>query len=105
MARWTPERRRKARVKAGFSAYYVLFLIFIYGPMFAMFALSFQGRRGGTSFPMRGLSLYWWGRLLQPSTIGDLRGSLARSLICRRPGGFRRLASMWFGPCRSAFLS
>jgi putative spermidine/putrescine transport system permease protein len=81
MARWTPERRRKARVKAGFSAYYVLFLLFIYGPMFAMFALSFQGRRGGTSFPMRGLSLYWWGRLLQPSTIGDLRGSLARSLI------------------------
>jgi putative spermidine/putrescine transport system permease protein len=81
MARWTPERRRKARVKAGFSLYYVLFLLFIYGPMFAMFALSFQGRRGGTSFPMRGLSFYWWERLLQPSTIGDLRGSLARSLI------------------------
>jgi putative spermidine/putrescine transport system permease protein len=81
MVRWTPERRRKARVKAGFSLYYVLFLLFIYGPMFAMFALSFQGRRGGTSFPMRGLSFYWWERLLQPSTIGDLRGSLARSLI------------------------
>ena len=81
MARWTPERRRRARVKAGFSVYYVFFLLFIYGPMFAMFALSFQGRRGGTSFPMRGLSLYWWGRLLQPSTIGDLRGSLVRSLI------------------------
>lgn len=81
MARRTPERRRKASVKAGFSVYYVLFLLFIYGPMFAMFALSFQGRRGGTSFPMRGLSLYWWERLLQPSTVGDLRGSLARSLV------------------------
>src|SRR5215831_15999294 len=81
MARWTPERRRKARVKAAFSVYYVLFLLFIYGPMFAMFALSFQGRRGGTSFPMKGFSVYWWERLLQPSSIGDLRGALVRSLI------------------------
>jgi len=81
MARWTPERRRKARVKAAFSVYYVLFLLFIYGPMFAMFALSFQGRRGGTSFPMKGFSFYWWERLLQPSSIGDLRGALVRSLI------------------------
>ena len=81
MARWTPERRRKARVKAAFSVYYVLFLLFIYGPMFAMFALSFQGRRGGTSFPMKGYSFYWWERLLQPSSIGDLRGALVRSLI------------------------
>jgi putative spermidine/putrescine transport system permease protein len=81
MARWTPERRRKARVKAAFSFYYVLFLLFIYGPMFAMFALSFQGRRGGTSFPMKGFSFYWWERLLQPSSIGDLRGALVRSLI------------------------
>ena len=81
MARWTPERQRKARVKAAFSVYYVLFLLFIYGPMFAMFALSFQGRRGGTSFPMKGFSFYWWERLLQPSSIGDLRGALVRSLI------------------------
>jgi putative spermidine/putrescine transport system permease protein len=81
MARWTPERRRKARIKAGFSIYYVLFLLFIYGPMIAMFALSFQGPRGGTSFPMNGFSLFWWEKLLEPSTVGDLRGSLGRSLI------------------------
>lgn len=81
MARSTPERRRKARVKAGFSVYYVVFLLFVYGPMFAMFVLSFQGRRGGTSFPMRGLSFYWWERLMGPSAVGDLKGSLGRSLI------------------------
>jgi len=81
MARWTPERRRKARVKAGFGAYYVLFLLFIYGPMFAMFVLSFQGPRGGVTFPMRGLSLHWWEALLQPSIVGDLRSALGRSLI------------------------
>jgi putative spermidine/putrescine transport system permease protein len=81
VARSTPERRRKARVKTGFSVYYVIFLIFVYGPMFAMFTLSFQGPRGGTSFPMRGLSFYWWEKLAGPSVVGDLKASLARSLI------------------------
>jgi len=81
MARWTKRRAKALGVKTGFSVYYVLFIIFIYGPMIAMFILSFQGRRGGTSFPMRGFSLYWWERLLEPSTVGDLQGALGRSLI------------------------
>jgi putative spermidine/putrescine transport system permease protein len=81
MARSSPERRRKARVKAGLSVYYAMFLVFIYGPMFAMFVLSFQGPRGGVTFPMRGISLHWWQALLQPSIVGDLRSALARSLI------------------------
>ena len=81
MARWTPERWRKLRTKTGFSAYYGIFLMFIYGPMFAMFVLSFQGRRGGTSFPMRGFSLYWWNKLLEPSTVGDMQGAMGRSII------------------------
>ncbi len=81
MRRWTRARRRQAWIKTGYSIYFVLFLIFIYGPMIAMFVLSFQGRRGGTSFPMRGVSLYWWEKLIQPSTVGDLQGALLRSLI------------------------
>lgn len=81
MARWTPERRKRAFVKAGFSVYYALFLVFIYGPMIAMFVLSFQGRRGGTSLPMRGVSLHWYEQLLSGRGVGDLQGSLLRSLI------------------------
>ena len=81
MARSTPERRRKARVKAGFSVYYAIFLIFVYGPMFAMFTLSFQGPRGGVTFPMRGFSFYWWEKLTGPSAVGDIKSSLVRSLI------------------------
>jgi len=81
MARWTKRRTKALGVKTGFSVYYALFIVFIYGPMIAMFILSFQGRRGGTSFPMRGFSLYWWNRLLEPSTVGDLQGALGRSLI------------------------
>ena len=79
--RWTAEKKKRAAVKTLFSSYYVLFLIFIYGPMFAMFILSFQGRRGGTSFPMRGFSLHWWSKLLEPSSVGDLQGAMLRSII------------------------
>ena len=81
MARWTAEKKKKAAVKTLFSSYYVVFLLFIYGPMFAMFILSFQGRRGGTSFPMRGASLYWWNKLLEPSSVGDLQGAMLRSIV------------------------
>ena len=81
MARWTVQRKKRAAVKTLFGGYFVLFLLFIYGPMFAMFILSFQGRRGGTSFPMRGVSLHWWNKLLEPSTVGDLQGAMLRSIV------------------------
>jgi putative spermidine/putrescine transport system permease protein len=81
MARSTPERRRKTRIKAGFSVYYVIFLLFVYGPMFAMFTLSFQGPRGGVTFPMRGFSIFWWEKLAGPSAVGDIKSSLGRSLL------------------------
>lgn len=81
MARWSPERRRKAWVKTFFGGYFVVFLVFIYGPMIAMFILSFQGPRGGVSFPMQGFSFHWWDALIQPSAVGDLKGTMLRSLI------------------------
>jgi putative spermidine/putrescine transport system permease protein len=81
MARWTPERRRRVRIKTGFSVYYVIFLLFVYGPMFAMFTLSFQGPRGGVTFPMRGFSIFWWEKLAGPSAVGDIKSSLGRSLL------------------------
>ena len=81
MARWSKQKRKKALGTTLFSGYYGLFLIFIYGPMIAMFILSFQGRRGGTSFPMRGSSFYWWEKLIEPSGVGDMQGALLRSLI------------------------
>ena len=81
MARWSKQKRKMALGTTLFSGYYGLFLIFIYGPMIAMFILSFQGRRGGTSFPMRGSSFYWWQKLIEPSVVGDMQGALLRSLI------------------------
>ena len=81
MARWSKQKRKKALGTALFSGYYGLFLIFIYGPMIAMFILAFQGRRGGTSFPMRGASFYWWQKMIEPTVVGDMQGALLRSLI------------------------
>ena len=81
MARWSKQKRKNVLGTTLFSGYYGLFLIFIYGPMIAMFILSFQGRRGGTSFPMRGSSFYWWQKLIEPSVVGDMQGALLRSLI------------------------
>ena len=81
MARWTAERKKKAWIKTLFSGYYVLFIIFIFGPMFAMFVLSFQGRLAGTNFPMRSYGFYWWKKLIEPSVVGDMQGALLRSII------------------------
>ena len=81
MARWTAERKKKAWIKTLFSGYYILFIIFIFGPMFAMFVLSFQGRLAGTNFPMRSYGFYWWKKLIEPSVVGDMQGALLRSII------------------------
>ena len=32
------------------------FLLFLYGPMFVIYVLSFQGENGGVTFPMVGVS-------------------------------------------------
>ena len=40
--------------KWGLGAYFVLFLIFLYGPMIVMAILSFQGYFGGITFPFKG---------------------------------------------------
>ena len=48
------KRSRSFYVLAAFFAAYVLFL---YGPMIAIYILSFQGPDGGLTFPMNGVSL------------------------------------------------
>jgi putative spermidine/putrescine transport system permease protein len=56
--------------KWGLAAYFVAFLIFLYGPMIVMAILSLQGYFGGITFPFKGpLSLIWW-RSLVHSTVG-----------------------------------
>lgn len=60
---------------------FVLFVLFLYGPMTAIYILSFQGPTGGLTFPMRGFSLRWFGALFGQERTGDFAGSFQRSLI------------------------
>ena len=70
-------RSRSFYVLGAFFAAYVLFL---YGPMIAIFVLSFQGPSGGLTFPMNGFSLHWFGKLFAGNGIVDLGAAFRRSL-------------------------
>ena len=52
------------------TAFFVLFVVFLYGPMIAVVILSFQGPTGGMTFPLRGVSLHWFADLLDHGGIG-----------------------------------
>jgi putative spermidine/putrescine transport system permease protein len=45
------------------AALFALFVVFLYGPMFTIVLLSFQGPEGGLTFPMNGVSTHWFGKL------------------------------------------
>src|ERR1700712_1967565 len=62
------------------AAFFTLYVLFLYGPMFAIFALSFQGPQGGLTFPMNGTSLYWFGKLFDGGGIVDIGAAFRRSL-------------------------
>jgi ABC-type spermidine/putrescine transport system permease subunit II len=62
------------------AAGFTLFVLFLYGPMFAIYLLSFQGPNGGLTFPMRGVSLQWFIALFAQQRTGDVAGAFLRSL-------------------------
>ncbi|WP_319529878.1 ABC transporter permease [uncultured Cohaesibacter sp.] len=63
------------------ATFFVVFLIFLYGPTITIAILSFQGPQGGLTFPMRGVSLHWFRDLFEEQAVGDIWGSFARSLV------------------------
>ena len=70
----------KALTNWFFYALLALFVVFLYGPMFGIILLSFQGPDGGLTFPMNGVSLHWIGDLFKEQRVGDFQGSFTRSL-------------------------
>jgi len=62
------------------AAFFVLFLLFLYGPLSTIVILSFQGPNGGLTFPMNGVSVTWFGNLFEKQAVGDFGGSFSRSL-------------------------
>lgn len=63
------------------TAFFGVFILFLYGPTITIGILSFQGRGGGLTFPMRGVSLYWFFDLFEQQAVGDIWGSFRRSIV------------------------
>jgi putative spermidine/putrescine transport system permease protein len=63
------------------AAFFTLFVIFLYGPMSAIYILSFQGPSGGLTFPMQGFSFEWFHALFGQQRTGDIQGSFTRSIL------------------------
>jgi len=60
---------------------FTLFVLFLYGPMFTIFVLSFQGPEGGLTFPLRGVSLHWFRSLAAGLGTVDIGAAFRRSLM------------------------
>ncbi len=73
--------RRRGAAFAILAAFFAAFVAFLYGPIFTIVILAFQGPDGGLTFPMRGASLHWFARLFQTQAVGDFGGSIERSLL------------------------
>jgi putative spermidine/putrescine transport system permease protein len=63
------------------AAFFALFILFLYGPTITIAILSFQGPRGGLTFPMQGVSLHWFEQLFRQQAVGDVWGAFRRSLV------------------------
>ena len=62
------------------AIFFGLFVLFLYGPLSTIIILSFQGPRGGLTFPMNGVSFAWFANLFEKQAVGDFAGSFRRSL-------------------------
>lgn len=62
------------------AAVFGAFVLFLYGPMFTIFVLSFQGPEGGLTFPMRGVSFHWFGKLWEGMGVVDIAAAFRRSV-------------------------
>jgi putative spermidine/putrescine transport system permease protein len=62
------------------TAFFVLFILFLYGPMISILVLSFQGPDGGLTFPMRGFSTFWFESLFDGVGVIDIWSAFGRSI-------------------------
>jgi putative spermidine/putrescine transport system permease protein len=70
---------RRSRSFYVLAAVFALFVVFLYGPMITILMLSFQGPQGGLTFPMNGVSLFWFQSLWKGIGVIDISAALRRS--------------------------
>ncbi len=59
---------------------FAAYVLFLYGPMIAIFVLSFQGPHGGLTFPMNGFSFHWFSKLFAGNGVVGIGSAFRRSL-------------------------
>jgi putative spermidine/putrescine transport system permease protein len=59
---------------------FALYLLFLYGPMLVIYALSFQGPNGGVTFPIVDPSLEWFRDVWRPGQMANIPVSFWRSM-------------------------
>jgi len=59
---------------------FALYLLFLYGPMLVVYALSFQGPNGGVTFPLVDPSLEWFRDVWRPGQMADIPVAFSRSM-------------------------
>jgi putative spermidine/putrescine transport system permease protein len=57
------------------------YLLFLYGPMFVIYLLSFQGQNGGVTFPMVGASFKWFRDIVRPEQMANIPVAFGRSIL------------------------
>ncbi|MEM7652891.1 MAG: ABC transporter permease [Pseudomonadota bacterium] len=73
-------RTKRRRSFIPLAIFFALFVLFLYGPIITIGILSFQGPKGGLTFPMNGWSFRWFENLFEQQAVGDFWGSFSRSL-------------------------
>ena len=63
------------------AAFFGMFVLFLYGPMSAIFMLSLQGPEGQLTFPMRGFSFHWLQAVFQEQRVGNFVDAFWRSFM------------------------
>ncbi|MEM1239720.1 MAG: ABC transporter permease [Cyanobacteria bacterium P01_H01_bin.26] len=63
------------------AIFFGLFILFLYGPMIAIFILSLQGPEGNLTFPVQGFGVYWLGQVFQEQRVGNFVEPFQRSLV------------------------
>ena len=84
-------RAARLVIRPLYLAYLGFILAVLYFPFVVMAILSFQGPRGGHTFPLRGVSTIWYWKLFNPGKLtpysdvgeflGDYLASLQRSVV------------------------
>lgn len=61
------------------AGFFSLFVLFLYGPMSAIFLLSLQGPEGSLTFPMKGFSFMWMQSVFEEQRVGNFTDAFWRS--------------------------